>query len=69
MSIIQVPRSVDLSPQDGSQLRSNTATRIFTDNAGNWWEADDLVASRPSNRLRKWLDDNYPLPTGDSDGR
>ena len=61
MTIIRVPVSVEVSPQDGSQLRLQAEMRVFVDDTGNTWSADDLAASRPSNRLRKWLDENYSL--------
>ena len=60
MTIIRVPVSVEVSPQDGSQLRLDAETQTFSDDHGNVWAAADLAASKPSNRLRKWLDENYP---------
>ena len=63
--MIKVPTSVEVSPEDGSQLRMNTETRILTDDSGNWWNADELAANRPSKALLEWLDANYPLSNGD----
>lgn len=68
MSIINVPTGVGVSPQDGTALKLDTETRLFRDGSGNIFGVDDLAASRPSNRIPKWLDENYPLRTGSSNG-
>jgi hypothetical protein len=60
MTIIKVPVSVEVSPQDGDPLKFDTERRMLTDAAGNWFSVDDLAGSRRANRIRKWLDDNYP---------
>ena len=66
MTIIRVPVTVEVSPHTGEQIKLDTDTQTFVDDRGNEWDAADLAASRPSNRLRKWLDENYPLYTGNS---
>ena len=60
MTIIRVPVSVEVSPHTGEQIKLDTDTQTFFDDARNEWDASDLAASRPSNRLKAWLDENYP---------
>ena len=60
LTFIKVPESVLVSPENGSQVRLIVQRREFIDDVGNLFKADDLAASRPSNAIRKWLDENYP---------
>lgn len=60
MPILKVPTDAAVSPEDGSPLRLDTETHVFTDVAGNEFSADDLARGRPANKLRKWLRENYP---------
>lgn len=61
MTTIRVPPIVDVSPESGGTLHMDTDTQTFSDEHGNVWPVADLAASRPSNRLRKWLAENYPV--------
>lgn len=67
MTVIKVPTAVALSPENGKDLRLDTDTQTFSDSSGNKWTIDDLTPSRESNKLRAWLDENYPLTDGDTD--
>lgn len=62
MTIIKVPESVAVSPQDSGPLRFDTDARprLFVDEHGNTWSVDELADSRPANAIRKWVDENYP---------
>lgn len=60
MTTIRVPQEVAVSPESGEVLRLDTDTQTFRDDHGNVWPATDLVGTRESNRLREWLDANYP---------
>lgn len=60
MTIIKVPESVAVSPQDSTPLRYMVAARLFVDQAGNKWTVDEIAASRPGNKVRKWVVENYP---------
>ena len=66
MTFIKVPADVLVSPENGSTVRLIPERREFIDDVGNLFNADDLAASRPSNAIKKWLDENYPLRTGNS---
>ena len=67
LTFIKVPTDVLVSPENGSQVRLIVQRREFIDDVGNLFKADDLAASRPSNAIRKWLDENYPVQNGDSE--
>lgn len=60
MAIIKVPKEVAVSPQDGSELRFDTETRDFYDFTANMFSVDEIAASRPGNKVRKWVNENYP---------
>lgn len=60
MTRIRVPESVATSPQDGSQLTFNPETRLFKDESGNIYGSDDLAAARPGNKIKSWVEENYP---------
>ncbi len=60
MTIIRVPKDIATSPQDGSQLTFNPETRLFKDESGNLYGLDDLAGARPGNRIKKWVEENYP---------
>ena len=64
MTIIRVPPLVEVSPESGGSLRLDTDTQTFSDLHGNVWPVSDLVASRPSNRLKAWLGENYSESNG-----
>lgn len=44
-----------VSPQDGTAVRYDPASKSFKDDCTNEWRAEDLAGSRPANRLRKRL--------------
>jgi hypothetical protein len=60
MTILKVPPDVATSPQDSSQLTFDTETKIFRDASGNMYGTDDLAAARPGNKIRAWVEANYP---------
>lgn len=66
MSVIKVPTSVAVSPQDASPLKYETLAQRFVDANGNKYTVDELAACRPGNRIKKWVRENYPESTGES---
>jgi len=60
MTRIKVPEDIASSPHDSTALTFETDVQLFTDQRGNSWTLDMLAGSRPLQRIRRWVRDNYP---------
>ena len=61
MTIIRVPISHYVSPQDATDVRCDSEWHEIYDDHDNRVEVGELAGSRKANPMKAWLKENYPI--------
>lgn len=60
MSRMKFPLSEAVSPEDGTQERCETDSGKLSDDNGNSVLIDQIAGSRPLQKLKMWMANNFP---------